>query len=128
VVLAAGAFVLTSATGLGCVLDLDGDQCESDVDCPDGALCDVGDGCSGGARCSFAPTCEEDADCAPDEVCAVRPADEASHPFDEDIPERGFCEPCDELECGEGGGGGAGGASRGASWSAPAASGIGGGS
>lgn len=103
-VLAVGAFAITSATGLGC-FDLDDDACESDADCPGDALCDVGPrGCDGdGARCTFRPTCLEDADCAQGETCVIRSAEEAEHPFDEDIPERGFCEACLDFDCGVGG-------------------------
>lgn len=111
-VLASIAFFLTSASGIAC-FDLDDDACESDADCPGDSVCDVGVGCDAGARCTFEPTCSSDEDCPIDEECVVRAAEEPEHPFDEPIPERGFCEPCEDFTCrgGSGGGWGTGGAS-----------------
>lgn len=118
--LAVGAFLLTSASGFGCWSLGPDDQCGSDADCAGDAICDVGVGCDAGSRCTFRPTCGSDAECATGEECVVRPAVEASHPFDETIPERGFCERCeDELFCGGSGGGGGGEPGAGGAGGAP---------
>jgi hypothetical protein len=75
----------------------DFDECESDADCPDGALC-AAQGFSLGLSCVEAIPCDTDGDCPDGGTCLPARAEEPDHPFESGLPERGICD-CDGWFC-----------------------------